>query len=54
MGSDKIDYMDQMFDPSTLSAMCDLRRVFDPDERSNPGKVIPARSCREWRKGNLR
>lgn len=54
VGSDKIDYMDQMFDASTLSAMCDLRRVFDPDERSNPGKVLPARSCREWRKGNQR
>jgi glycolate oxidase subunit GlcD len=54
VGSDKIDYMDQMFDAPTLAAMCDLRRVFDPDERANPGKVIPARSCREWRKGNLR
>jgi glycolate oxidase subunit GlcD len=49
VGSDKIDYMDQMFDPPTLAAMCDLRRVFDPEERSNPGKVIPSRSCREWR-----
>jgi glycolate oxidase subunit GlcD len=49
VGSDKIDYMDQMFDPSTLAAMCDLRRVFDPAERANPGKVIPRRSCREWR-----
>ena len=49
VGSDKIDYMDQMFDAPTLAAMCDLRRVFDPEERSNPGKVIPLRSCREWR-----
>jgi glycolate oxidase subunit GlcD len=49
VGSDKIDYMGQMFDPATLAAMCDLRRVFDPDERSNPGKVIPSRSCREWK-----
>ena len=54
VGSDKIDYMDQMFDATTLAAMCDLRRVFDPEERSNPGKVLPARSCREWRKGNQR
>ena len=54
VGSDKIDYMDQMFDASTLAAMCDLRRVFDPEERSNPGKVIPARSCREWRTGSRR
>jgi glycolate oxidase subunit GlcD len=49
VGSDKIDYMDQMFDPATLAAMCDLRRVFDPEEQANPGKVIPRRSCREWR-----
>jgi len=26
-----------------------VRRVFDPDERCNPGKVLPARACREWR-----
>jgi hypothetical protein len=26
-----------------------VRRVFDPAERSNPGKVLPARACREWR-----
>jgi glycolate oxidase subunit GlcD len=49
VGSDKLDYMERMFDPATLAAMCDLRRVFDPEERSNPGKVIPARSCREWK-----
>jgi glycolate oxidase len=28
-----------------------VRRVFDPDERANPGKVIPLRACREWRRG---
>jgi FAD/FMN-containing dehydrogenase len=49
VGSDKIEYMDQMFDAPTLAAMCDLRRVFDPEGRSNPGKVVPHRSCREWR-----
>lgn len=54
VGSDKIDYMDEMFNPPTLAAMCDLRRVFDPDERANPGKVIPQRSCREWRSGGPR
>jgi len=25
-----------------------LRRVFDPEERVNPGKVIPVHACREW------
>jgi glycolate oxidase subunit GlcD len=49
VGSDKIGYMDQMFDAATLGAMCDLRRVFDPEERANPGKVVPHHSCREWR-----
>jgi glycolate oxidase subunit GlcD len=54
VGSDKIDYMPLMFDADTLAAMCDLRRVFDPDERANPGKVIPIHTCREWRRGPLR
>jgi hypothetical protein len=25
-----------------------VRRVFDPDERVNPGKVVPVHACREW------
>ncbi|MEO8200687.1 MAG: FAD-linked oxidase C-terminal domain-containing protein [Gemmatimonadota bacterium] len=54
VGSDKIDYMDHMFDPETLAAMCALRRVFDPDERANPGKVIPRHRCREWTNGRSR
>jgi glycolate oxidase subunit GlcD len=44
VGIDKLAYMDQ----PTLRAMCDLRDVFDPNRRSNPGKVVPVRSCREW------
>jgi glycolate oxidase len=28
--------------------MCALRGVFDPDQRANPGKVVPVHSCREW------
>ncbi|MGE3525025.1 MAG: FAD-linked oxidase C-terminal domain-containing protein, partial [Gemmatimonadales bacterium] len=48
VGSDKVDYMERMFDAATLHAMCEVRRVFDPDERANPGKVIPVRVCREW------
>ncbi|HEX7024344.1 MAG TPA: FAD-linked oxidase C-terminal domain-containing protein [Gemmatimonadales bacterium] len=53
VGSDKVDYMPLMFDGPTLGAMCDIRRVFDPDQRSNPGKVVPVRTCREWG-GSLR
>jgi glycolate oxidase subunit GlcD len=49
VGLDKLRYMADLFDPSTLGAMRDVRRVFDPEERANPGKVLPVRSCREWR-----
>ena len=48
VGLDKIDYMPSLFDGDTLSAMCRLRDVFDPSHRSNPGKVVPIHSCREW------
>lgn len=48
VGLDKLDYMQLIFSPSTLATMCDLRRVFDPDKRANPGKVVPVHSCREW------
>ena len=48
VGLDKVAYMDQLFTRETLAAMCDLRSVFDPDLRANPGKVVPVHSCREW------
>lgn len=48
VGTDKLRYMPLIFDPSTLAAMRAVRRVFDPRERSNPGKVIPVHACREW------
>ena len=48
VGLDKLPYMDALFTPATLGAMCALRDVFDPDRRSNPGKVVPVHSCREW------
>ena len=48
VGMDKLAYMNQLFTAPTLRAMCDLRDVFDPHRRSNPGKVIPMHSCREW------
>jgi len=51
VGVDKLRYMSDLFDATTLGAMRDVRRVFDPGERANPGKVIPVRSCREWRGG---
>jgi glycolate oxidase len=33
--------------------MCQVRRVFDPAERANPGKVLPVHACREWRAGGV-
>jgi FAD/FMN-containing dehydrogenase len=51
VGLDKLSYMDSLFTPDTLEAMCRLREVFDPSHRSNPGKVVPVRYCREWKPG---
>ncbi len=48
VGLDKLPYMEALFSPATLTAMCDLREVFDPERRSNPGKVVPVHACREW------
>jgi glycolate oxidase len=48
VGLDKLPYMDRLFSPATLDAMCALRGVFDPQRRANPGKVVPVHSCREW------
>lgn len=48
VGLDKLGYMTSLFDPATLAAMCDVRRVFDPGQRANPGKTVPVHACREW------
>jgi FAD/FMN-containing dehydrogenase len=48
VGLDKLEYMEMIFSPESLAAMCQLREVFDPERRSNPGKVVPVHSCREW------
>jgi glycolate oxidase subunit GlcD len=48
VGLDKMGYMELIFSPDSLAAMCALREVFDPERRSNPGKVVPVHSCREW------
>ena len=49
VGLDKLGYMEAIFTPASLAAMCRLREAFDPDRRSNPGKVVPTHTCREWR-----
>lgn len=48
VGLDKMGYMESIFSESSLNAMCELRAVFDPDRRSNPGKVVPVHACKEW------
>jgi len=48
VGIDKMRYMPLIFDAESLGAMQAVRRVFDPDERVNPGKVVPVHACREW------
>ncbi len=48
VGLDKLRYMPLIFDAESLGAMHAVRRVFDPDERVNPGKVVPVHACREW------
>jgi glycolate oxidase subunit GlcD len=49
VGSDKLEYMPLIFDADTLAAMRAVRLAFDPEERANPGKVVPLHACREWR-----
>ena len=41
VGLDKRPYMSLIHSPTTLSAMADVKEVFDPDWRCNPGKVLP-------------
>ncbi len=48
VGIDKLRYMPLIFDAESLGAMHALRKVFDPHERVNPGKVVPLHACREW------
>lgn len=48
VGLDKLPYMPKLFDEESLAMMCAVRDVFDPGRRSNPGKVVPVKSCREW------
>jgi len=46
IGSEKNEYMDLLFAEEDLAAMKRLRRVFNPEDLCNPGKVLPSRHCR--------
>lgn len=48
VGLDKREYMDMIFTDEEMTAMCDIRRAFDPLGLANPAKVLPIRTCREW------
>ena len=48
IGLDKLRYMPLIFPGDSLAAMRAVRRVWDPEERVNPGKVVPVHACREW------
>ena len=41
VGVDKRKYMGMVFDEQTLGAFVGVARVFDPEGRMNPGKVLP-------------
>jgi len=48
IGLEKKGYMAQLFGPDDLDAQARLREAFDPEERFNPGKVLPSGSrCAE-------
>lgn len=48
IGAEKQDFMPLLFTPDDLDAMRRLRAVFDPERRSNPGKIFPTtRFCVE-------
>jgi glycolate oxidase subunit GlcD len=53
VGADKREYMPWAFNGDTLATMRAVRRAFDPEERANPGKVVPIHACREWRAGGV-
>ncbi|MCX8073088.1 MAG: FAD-binding protein [Candidatus Binatia bacterium] len=42
IGVEKIEQMPLLFTPHDLLVMHKLRRVFDPEERCNPGKIFPS------------
>ena len=41
IGAEKMAEMPLIFSPEDLIVMSELRRVFDPDQRANPNKIIP-------------
>lgn len=54
VGMEKMEMMGHQFDDDSLAAIAGLKRLFDPDCRFNPGKVLPTgKGCLEIRQGSL-
>ncbi|MCS7023382.1 MAG: FAD-binding protein [Bryobacteraceae bacterium] len=54
VGMEKINLMPQLFNDATLDQMAAFKRLFDPECRLNPGKVLPAgKGCLEIRQPAL-
>jgi glycolate oxidase len=54
VGMEKSELMAKMFPPETLEAILQLKMLFDPNARLNPGKVLPTgRGCLEIRQAPL-
>ena len=54
VGADKRCYLDWMFGADDLNTMSLLRQAFDPEQRANPGKVLPTpRTCGESAKRSV-
>jgi glycolate oxidase len=54
VGMEKNELMDKLFSPDSLDYMGRFKKLFDPDGRLNPGKVLPTgRGCLEIRQQPL-
>jgi glycolate oxidase len=55
VGMEKIDLMPALFTPESLEMMGRIKRMFDPECRLNPGKMLPTgKGCLEIRQPPLR
>jgi glycolate oxidase subunit GlcD len=45
IGTEKLDHVAMMFTATDLDVMARVRAVFNPDDRCNPGKVLPQRNA---------
>lgn len=48
IGLEKQEYMPYMFSDDDLKTMLAVRKIFDPEMISNPGKIFPIRICKEF------